>query len=274
MNKNKRIEIKFENEFKKTFLNLKVNKYKNIFITSDLSKIGPIEIPIKRKLEIIFKSLKKVIGKNYSIFCPGMSLSLMKNTQTFNVKKTFAENVGRFPNFILKQKKSNRNIHPFWSIIGIGKKSNLLKTKTINCFGYSSPWTDLIGLNTLQVHLDVEPYKSISLIHYLETIMGVPYRFNKSFKKNVIINGNKKNLEFIYPVRYKNLKNSKDKSKNKILFRKLNNSKKINFYKNNFNQKCWSFLMKDFFVIAKKHLNEDNYFLLKKKPNLQFLNNN
>ncbi len=268
---NKNIESDFKNEFKKTFINLKVNKHKNVFITSNLSKMGSHELSINKKLELIYTSLKEVMGKNSSIFCPGMSLSLMKNKHVFDVKKTYAEDVGRFPNFILKQKKSNRNIHPFWSIIGIGKNSNLLKRKTINCFGYDSPWTDLIGLDTLQIHLDVEPYKSISLIHYVETIIGVPYRFNKSFKQNIIINGKKKNLEFIYPARYKNLKKLKDKNKNKILFKKLNNLKKVNFYKNSFNQNCWSFLMKDFFKIAKNHLNENNYFLLSKKPSMSFL---
>lgn len=267
----KKIKKELQFEFEETFKKLKVANYKNVFITTNLSKLGNYELPIKIKLEIIFKSLIKSIGKNYSIFCPGMSPGLMESGVPFNKKKTLAENVGRFPNFILKKKNSERNIHPYWSIIGIGKNSKILKKITINCFDKNSPWSNLIKLNTLQVHIDIEPHKSISLIHYIETILKVPYRFNKNFKHAVIIKNNKKNIIFQYPLRYKRILKLKDKNKNKILFKELIKAEKLFYYKNKFGQKCWSFSMKDFFKISKTKISKNKFFLLKKKPNIKLL---
>lgn len=83
----KKIKNELQFEFEETFKKLKVVNYKSVFITTNLSKLGNYELPIKIKLEIIFKSLIKSIGKNYTIFCPGMSLGLMESGVPFNKKK-------------------------------------------------------------------------------------------------------------------------------------------------------------------------------------------
>lgn len=259
-----------QSEYEKTFKKLKVENYKNVFITTNLSKLGNYKLPIKVKLDIIYKSLIKSIGKNYTIFCPGMSMGLMKSKSPFIKKKTLAENVGRLPNFILKKKKSERNIHPYWSIIGIGKNSKILKKITINCFDKKSPWPDMIKLNTLQLHIDIDPYKSITLLHHIETILKVPYRLNKNLTHTVRIRNKKKDIIFQYPLRHKKILNLSDKNKNKILFKELAREKKIFYYRNKFNQKCWSFSMKDFSKIAMKKISKNNFFLLKKKPNIRY----
>ena len=44
----------------------------------------------------------------------------------------------------------------------------------------------MLSLDTTQLNLGIHPSKAVTLIHHIETIAGVPYRFNKEFKCKII----------------------------------------------------------------------------------------
>ena len=55
----------------------------------------------------------------------------------------------------------------------------------------------MLSLDTTQLNLGIHPSKAVTLIHHIETIAGVPYRFNKEFKCE-IINKSKAKYEKFY----------------------------------------------------------------------------
>ena len=71
--KSKKLIIDFKNSYKK----LKLNKVKNIYITSNLTSISNLRLSKKDKLEITLNTLKETMGKDYTIFSPSSSFNLI-----------------------------------------------------------------------------------------------------------------------------------------------------------------------------------------------------
>ena len=76
---------------------------------------------------------------------------------------------------------AHRSLHPFWSISGSGPNAKLLQTVSKHAYGIGSPWSILLDLNARQINFGLHPSKAVTLIHHIETLVGVPYRYNKEF---------------------------------------------------------------------------------------------
>jgi aminoglycoside 3-N-acetyltransferase len=67
----------------------------------------------------------------------------------------------------------------------------------------SSPWSKMLELDTLQVNIGINPGNAVTLIHHVETVVGVPYGYNKEFL-HPIKRGSKTTMEKFYlSVRFK-----------------------------------------------------------------------
>ena len=90
----------------------------------------------------------------------------------------------------IRNQNSVRSLHPYWSVSGIGSKKNLLKNISPHAYGLKSPWSVMLENDFIQLNIGRHPSKAITLIHHIETMMGVPYRFTKEFSHKIKI-GNK-----------------------------------------------------------------------------------
>lgn len=257
----------FEKDFLLSFKKLKLNKNKNVYITSNLTNISKIRIPKQKKLELIFNSLTKTIGKKYTIFVPGASLNLCNSNIPFDLANTPSHKMGPLAEYIRK-KKSIRSIHPFWSICGIGQNSKILKDVSKHAYGYGSPWSKMLDFDFLQLNIGMHPSKAVTLIHHIETIIGVPYRYSKSFKHKVISNNKIYYDNFYQSVFFKNVNSKKKIKLNEHFFEILRKKKKLNYFKNSLGLEMWSFKMKDFFKVATELFKKDIFTYLEFKPNL------
>ena len=257
---------KFEKEFLSSFKRLKINKTKNIYVTSNLSNISKIRIRKQKKVEIIFNSLKKTMGEKYSIFVPTATLNLCNTKIPFDLQNTPSHNMGPLAEYI-RQKKSIRSLHPFWSICGIGNNAKILKNVSKHAYGFGSPWSKMLELDFLQVNIGIHPSKAVTLIHHIETIIGVPYRYNKLFRHRVKCDGKLYEDDFFQSVFF-NKVNSKKKIKlNEHFFKILKDQKKLNYVKHKSGLEIWSFKMRDFFKVSTNLFYKDMFTYLETKPN-------
>ncbi len=266
-----KLEIKKLNKsFLNCFKKLKIGETKNVYVTSNLVKFAKTRIPKKKKVEIIYNNLKKIMGPKHSIFVPTSTLNLCNKHIVFDLKKTPSYKMGPFAEYI-RLKKSIRSYHPFWSISGIGKNSRILRNVSKHAYGYNSPWSKMLELNFTQLNIGMHPSKAVTLIHHIETIMGVPYRFNKKFIHPV--KKGKKNIkdEFFQTVFFKNTNAKKKILLNEHFFKILKLKKLLRYAKHPTGLEMWSFKMRDFFNIATKMFTKDIYTYLEKKPNLNRL---
>ena len=116
---NKKLFVK---NLEKNLKKLKINNCKNLFITSDLNSLMKLKMPNNLKLKLIVQTIKKTMGKNYTIYVPTSNLDLIKSKKIFDLKNTKSE-MGPLSEYIRNQ-NSVRSLHPYWSVSGIGAKKN------------------------------------------------------------------------------------------------------------------------------------------------------
>ena len=269
MDINKKIILAFEKQFNK----LKLKNCKNLYVTSNLKQFASLRIKKKDKLNIIFKTLKKTMNKNFTIFAPAATLNLCNTNQVFDPLNTPSHEMGPFSEHI-RSKKSIRSLHPLWSIVGVGKNSKSLKNVSKHAYGHGSPWSIMLDLDFTQLNIGTHPSKAVTLIHHVETIMGVPYRFNKEFRQKILIDNKIQEKNFYLSVFFKSAEIKKRIKLNEHFFKKLNDLGKLNYFKNSFGLEMWSFKMRDFFDVSTKMMKEDIYCYLEEKPNLSEVHKN
>ena len=76
-----------------------------------MSSISKIRIRKQKKLELIFKSLKKTMGDNYSIFVPTATLNLCNTKIPFDPQNSPSHNMGPFAEYLRKKNQLEVCIH-------------------------------------------------------------------------------------------------------------------------------------------------------------------
>lgn len=267
---NKNLQNTFKEDLLISLQKIGVQKSKNVFITSDLEQIAFLRIKKEEKLKIILNSIKKIIGKNYTIFSPSASFNIINTKDIFDINNTPSFEMGPLAEYIRTQKNSLRSLHPLWSVSGIGKNKNILKNISRHAYGIESPWSRMLKLNSYQINLGIHPSKAATLVHHIETIFGVPYRFNKQFYCKIKNKNKIANEDFYLSVFYKNQNIKKRIKLNEHFFDEMKKYNKIKHIKTKFNLDIWFFSMNDFYNIAIKYFLKNIFNYLEFKPNLDF----
>ena len=217
-------------DLKKCINNLDIRKNDTLYITGNLFNLGRIELKtIKELPKIIYKHILKKIGPGGTVVVPTHSFNLVKNKKIFDLKKTTSES-GIFSKYILNQKKSIRQIHPYSSSTAIGKYANYICTNnTRNVYGKNSPFEKMIKLNAKFISLGMEINENCSQVHHAVYIMKVPYRYNKKFSHKIKIKNKIYKKTFNMFVLHKEFINIKRNKNKKIVknFKKKYKVKKI-----------------------------------------------
>ena len=225
-----------EQQFVKNYLDclkkINLNKHKNIYLVSNLNKIGRIKIPKNKKLKIILDGIEKIVGNNFTIFSPSASMNLINTNTIFDLKNTPSYKMGAFSEYIRKLNGSKRSYHPFWSLTAIGPMSEEI-TKDVSDHGYDSDsaFAKLFKIkNSFFLSIGDHPRFMLSIVHHFENMFNVPYRFTKKFKIKCLKNNNIKIEYFKLDVLKDDYRN-KERSFNKKIFE--NFEKKKNYTRKN-----------------------------------------
>ena len=110
------------------------------------------------------------------------------------------------------------------------KCKNLLNNTSHSAYGEGSVFQKLLNNKTFFISLG-EPHTSIGMIHYVEQLIGVPYRYNKEFIIKVKKNNKIKKYYTLLGVRFKSKKMIGDGNK-KIISKLIDmNTFKIHTFK-------------------------------------------
>ena len=260
---------KFKKDLEKNFKKFKFKKIKNVYITSNLSEISGLRIKKELKLKILFNSIKNSLAPKNTIISPAATLNLCNSSIPFDIQNTPSNKMGPLAEYI--RKKSNiRSLHPYWSLCGIGhNKYKVLKDVSRNAFGAGSPWARMMNLDFYQINIGIKPSRAVTLIHHIETIFGVPYRYNKQFEHEIVYKNNKKKTDFFYmPSRFKTVDIIKKKNLNEHFFAELKKKNLLIEFKTDFGLSFWIFKMNDFYKVAISFFIKDIFNYLEKVPDL------
>lgn len=254
------------NQLKKVLSELDIKKSDNIFVLPELFRLGKLDkvYDSKKYYSTILDCIIKKVGPTGSIFFNSYTFDRSRLNKNFIVESTSSTS-GAMSNLFLK-KRIIRSEHPLFSVAGLGKKSKeVCKDNSIHNYGCQSPFYKMMSLKTKILCLGPEMSRN-PFLHMAEYFMGVPYCYNKIFKKNVIKNKKVIKKNFVTFVRYLDLKYEYDfKKLEKILkSQKIMKQKKIG---SGYISVCDASLYFDHICNI---LSKNIHGLLVKKPNYKF----
>ena len=124
-------------------------------------------------------------------------------------------------------------------------------------------------MDVKQLNFGLHPSKAVTLIHHIETIYGVPYRYTKEFNHPILKNGKIIKDYFYQSVMYLDSDIKKRVLLNEHYFESLKKKKLLHENTHETGLKLWCFKMKDFYKEVIRFFNEDIYNYLEYEPKIK-----
>ena len=178
-----------------------------ILVLSDLSMIGYFgdAQSVSELCEKYFLAIKEVIGDKGTVVVPTYSTQIGREGGVFDAQSTksvtgaFAEHVRKKPNAI-------RSGHPLHSLTAIGRNADLIcGSHGVNNFGWGSPMHSLHKIDCKVLSIGLPAGYCLSIAHYLEAMLCVPYVYNKLIEIKVKTGQKIRDSVFTASVRYLDL---------------------------------------------------------------------
>ena len=159
-----------------------IKKNSTILIHSGINYLGIMDKIANNKIpEKIFKILSKTVGKNGTLLFPGFFYNYARKKIFFDLKHSKpCKSLGVISQYVFETKKIYRSKNPLTSLMGVGKNAKgICKESNSRSYEYNSVWDKLFKSNAEILFLGVPLSESMSFIHYLENIIGVPHMYTK-----------------------------------------------------------------------------------------------
>lgn len=178
-----------------------------IWLSSDITKLAMLvrkETGVRFDPVMLLDEFKKAVGDTGTILLPTFNYDFSNNGfYDYNKSKGIT---GALGNIALEKSDFKRTQHPLHSFAVWGKDQELLVSmNNSHSFGKDSPFGYCADKNVTQVMLGTD-WRSMTFVHYAETICNVPYRFHKTFSGVYVDNaGVSQEREYDYAARYLNV---------------------------------------------------------------------
>ena len=152
-----------------------------VMVHSALIALGRIEgRPIDAIPEHIFEVLREHFGPKTTIVVPTFNFDFCQGME-FNRQYTPAQNMGAFSEYLRRRPEARRSPHPMQSLAAVGPLAKeITERDTDGAFDIGSSFDALIAVDAHLLMLGCG-INAVSLAHWAEQHVGVPYRYWKEF---------------------------------------------------------------------------------------------
>jgi aminoglycoside 3-N-acetyltransferase len=236
-----------------------------IYVASDIGKLLRYREPGRENcLGAHLRAFRELLGPTGTMFVPTASLNLCNTGIAFDLKTTPSSDMGIFSEYVRTRPAAVRSFHPFWSLAGIGPAAtDLLSDISRHSYGWGSVFQRFVEHDVLGVNIGKSPHYSISVIHHIETIVGVPYRYTKEFIHPVIRGSKLVHEPFYLSVLYRECDIVRDQ--NRKIFQNFVDQAKLRETAIG-RGKAWSFSHSEFAKVTTDFLAHDIYAWLNRPP--------
>lgn len=135
--------------------------------------------------EKFLKTIMNKIGKEGTLLIPVFNWDFCQGI-AFDYCNTKGK-TGALGNCVLKNAEFKRTKHPIYSFMIWGKKQKeLVSVEQEDCFGSGSIFDFLYKNNAKAFVIGLNALEGLTMMHYVEQKIGVPYRYFKSFEGKYI----------------------------------------------------------------------------------------
>lgn len=194
-------------ELKRALLALGVSNGDILFCHSNIGFLGiPKEASTKNEImNLIVETIMEVLGPEGTFVVPTFTYSF-GNNEDFDLHST-RSNCGALSEYVRELAQSRRSNDPSVSIAAIGKqKDTLTKDLPENAYSEDSAFARLIKLESKVLNINFDA--GSTLLHYIEKLFNVPYRYEKTFYGKKLVNSDYIKSESTLYVRDLDIKGS------------------------------------------------------------------
>lgn len=170
-----------EADLQRAFRRMQIPPGSLVMIHSALFCLGRIEgVPITEIPTRLYANLRAWLGPDATLVVPTFNFGFCRG-EVFDRQRTPSKGMGSFSEYLRQRPTALRSSHPIQSVAAEGPlAADLTGRDTAGAFEPGSTFDALIdyGAHLLLIGCGVEP---ISLIHWAEERVGVPYRYWKEF---------------------------------------------------------------------------------------------
>jgi aminoglycoside 3-N-acetyltransferase len=211
--------------------------------------------------------LRELLGPTGTLVVPTATLNLCNTGIVFDPASTPSHQMGAFSEFVRRQPDAQRSFHPFWSVSALGGEvAALVEGVSRHAFGAGSVWSRLVEADALALHVGIHPRRSISIIHHVELVAGVPYRYTKEFM-HPVQRGSRVQVEpFYHFVCY--LDSDLVRDGNRRIFDHFAATGRVRTVSPG-RGTIWSFGLRDFYDVTRTLLSRNLYAWLEREPTMR-----
>lgn len=152
-----------------------------LLVHSALQNLGLLQGAAPREnCALMFEAISKQIGQEGTIVVPTFTFAFC-NGQPYDPAVTPSAAMGVFSEYVRERPDSVRSAHPMQSIAASGKLATwLCENDTESSYSTGGPFERML-ISGAKVVLLGATIQSVSMVHYVEEQVGVPYRYWKAF---------------------------------------------------------------------------------------------
>jgi aminoglycoside 3-N-acetyltransferase len=141
--------------------------------------------------QTVVDALISVLGDEGTLIVPRFNFDFSSDGTMWDVRST-PSHMGIISEFVRKDPRSRKVFHPIYPFSIIGKHADeLVKHRYKGGYGKDSIFNQLLILDAKIIQID-KVYKSTTLIHHVEEMLKVDYKYYKNFTGDVIDENGKK----------------------------------------------------------------------------------
>lgn len=197
----------------KAYRDVGLSEGKTVYLTGNFGRLGRYPSPDKQKIfEDHLEAIFSLIKSSGTLIVPTHSFSLCNTDQVYDHENTPSE-TGPFTEFVRRQPGAIRQLHPFSSSTALGAAaSEICTNNSRHVYGWNSPFQRMVERDAIHVSIGKELNRTISLVHHVELMMGVPYRYVKEFEHPCRIGGVESRQCFYLYVLYRECDIERDRN--------------------------------------------------------------
>lgn len=183
-----------------------------VSLKTDIRPLGPCaEDGREAVLAAHLRALAEAVDLSRgTIVVSTQSLNLCNTDIPFDPEAT-PSGGGVLTEYIRRQPGAVRSFHPFVSYTALGRHAqDICGEVSRYAFGLETPKQRLLDLGAICVSLGLQPRFTCSVVHQVESVVGVPFRYLKEFMHPVVRGGEVRREPFYMYVWYRECDLKKD----------------------------------------------------------------
>jgi aminoglycoside 3-N-acetyltransferase len=173
-----------------------------VFSHSSVAMLGVPECGLEQTAiaKMFLSAFREATGSTGTWILPAYTYSYTTNERFDPATTPPTQDMGLLPNTLWRHPDARRSLDPIFSVIAIGPRADeMTRGVPASCFGEDCVYARLIDADGAMCNIGIGSHSA--LLHHVEQMLQVPYRYLKTFDGVSVINGEPRSTEITYNVR-------------------------------------------------------------------------